>query len=247
MKRPVIGVTMDSGDTKPDRYGFVDRYSLNANYPKSIEKAGGLPLAIPYHVDDALIPQIVDALDGILFIGGDDMDPRRYSDEDWHPKAIRMNDARQEFEFALLGEVERRRLPTLGVCFGSQLMNVYRGGSMHQFVPDLKLEGGIEHRKLDREDPRHAINIDTTSQVGRAIGKKQIEGNTYHKQAMNRIGKGLKVIATSPDGVIEGIEDPTFPLFTAVQWHPERMSDRAEHLALFKLLVDKARENAAGK
>lgn len=239
MNRPIIGVTMDSGD-KPGKYG------LNSDYTGSVEMAGGLPLAIPYRTDHSLIPQIVDALDGILFIGGDDMDPSRYGQE-WHEKAIRMDKEREEFEFALLAEVEKRRLPTLGVCFGSQLMNVYRGGSMHQFVPDLKLEGGIEHRKLDREEPRHAINLDATSQVGRAIGKRQIEANTYHKQAMNRIGKGLRVIATSPDGVIEGIEDPTFPLFTAVQWHPERMSDKPEHLALFKLLVDKARESAAVK
>src|SRR5687768_3600077 len=245
MKRPVIGVTMDSGDTKPDRYGFVDRYSLNANYPKSIEKAGGLPLAIPYHVDDALIPQIVDALDGILFIGGDDMDPRRYSDEDWHPKAIRMNDARQEFEFALLAEVEKRRLPALGVCFGSQLMNVYRGGSLIQFLPDHPCDekARLEHRKLPDCDPgRHPIKLDLDSQIGRAIGKSDVSVNTYHKQAVKKIGRGLRVIATAPDGVIEAFEDPTMPLFAAVQWHPERLIDEPEHLAPFKLLVEKSIE-----
>src|SRR5687768_14732978 len=202
MKRPVIGVTMDSGDTKPDRYGFVDRYSLNANYPKSIEKAGGLPLAIPYHVDDALIPQIVDALDGILFIGGDDMDPRRYSDDDWHPKAIRMDDARQEFEFALLAEVEKRRLPALGVCFGSQLMNVYRGGSLHQFLPDVPRDNAVEHRKLERDQPRHPVRVDADSAIGRAIGRSELSANTYHKQAVKKIGRGLRVVATAPDGVI---------------------------------------------
>ena len=241
MKRPVIGVTIDSGDPRPDRYGFIDRYSLNANYPKSIEKAGGLPLAIPYHVEHALIPQIVDTLDGILFIGGDDMDPRRYSDEDWHPKAIRMDDARQQFEFALLAEVEKRRLPALGVCFGSQLMNVYRGGSLHQFLPDVPRDNPIEHRKLDRDLPRHPARVDPESAIGRAIGRSELSINTYHKQAVKQIGRGLRVVATAPDGVIEAFEDPTFPLFAAVQWHPERLIDEPEHTAIFKLLVEKAR------
>jgi putative glutamine amidotransferase len=234
MKRPIIGLTMDSGE-KPNLY------SLNSDYAKSIEKAGGLPVPIPFRTDYALIPQIVDMLDGILFIGGDDMDPALYG-ETWHPKAVKMNEERQNFELALIAEVEKRRLPTLGVCFGSQLMNVHRGGSLHQFLPDVQREGGIEHRRVDpsQPPPKHPINIDVNSTLGQAIGKKQIEGNTYHKQAANRLGRGLKVVATAPDGVIEGFEDPTFPLFAAVQWHPERLNDQAEHLALFKLLVSKA-------
>lgn len=231
-RRPLIGLTMDSGD-KPGRYG------LNADYPASIEKAGGLPLPIPYRTDHALIPQIVDLLDGILFIGGDDLDPALYG-EQWHPKAIPIDPERQKFELALIAEVERRRLPTLGICLGSQLMNIHRGGSMHQFLPDVKRDNAIEHRKLDRDAPTHPIHVDLSTQVGRAIGKSEVVGNSYHKQAANRVGRGLKVVATAPDGVIEGFEDPTFPLFAAVQWHPERLNDQPEHLALFKLLVEKA-------
>ena len=238
MKRPIIGVTMDSGDK-------ANQYSLNADYTTSVEKAGGIPLAIPFHTDHSLIPQIVDALDGILFIGGNDMDPSLYG-EKWHPKAVHMDERRQNFEFALMAEVEKRRLPTLGVCFGSQLMNVYRGGSLHQFLPDVPREGGIEHRRLDMNQPppKHAVNVDTNSALGKAIGKSHIEANTYHKQAANKLGRGLKVVATAPDGVIEGFEDPTFPLFAAVQWHPERLHDQPEHLGIFKLLVSKASESA---
>jgi putative glutamine amidotransferase len=136
-----------------------------------------------------------------------------------------------------LAEVERRRMPALGVCLGSQVMNVYRGGSLHQFLPDLNL--GLEHRKLPGELKRHPVQLDASSQLGKAIGKPEISVNTYHKQSVNRLGKGLRVIATAPDGVIEGFEDPSFPLFTAVQWHPERLTDEAEHLAPFKLLVER--------
>jgi len=125
-------------------------------------------------------------------------------------------------------------------------MNVHRGGSLHQFLPDVQKEDAIEHRRqVDPNQPprKHAIDIDTNSTLGAAIGKKQIEGNSYHKQAANKLGRGLKVVATAPDGVIEGFEDPTFPLFAAVQWHPERLHDRPEHLALFKLLVTKAAQS----
>ncbi len=89
---------------------------------------------------------------------------------------------------------------------------------------------------------RHPIKLDLDSQLGRAIGRNDVSVNTYHKQAVKKIGRGLRVIATAPDGVIEAFEDPTLPLFAAVQWHPERLIDEPEHLAPFKLLVEKSAE-----
>jgi putative glutamine amidotransferase len=122
-------------------------------------------------------------------------------------------------------------------------MNVYRGGSLTQFLPDVATEKSLEHRRLPNTEPgRHPIKLDPDSQLGRAIGKSDVSVNTYHKQAVNQIGRGLRIIATAPDGVIEAFEDPTLPLFAAVQWHPERLIDEAEHLAPFKLLVNKSAE-----
>jgi putative glutamine amidotransferase len=234
MKRPVIGLTTDSNDQD-------DAYQSKMTYVQAIERAGGLPLLLPYAVDHALIPQYVDLLYGICFSGGNDMNPVRYGEE-WHPKVARMDKRREEFEFALIAEVEKRRLPALGVCFGSQLMNVYRGGSLIQFLPDQKPDA-LEHRRLPDQAPgRHPVKLDTNSQLGRAIGKSDVSVNTYHKQAVKRIGRGLRVIATAPDGVIEAFEDPTMPMFVAVQWHPERLIDEPEHLAPFKLLVEKSAE-----
>ena len=133
-------------------------------------------------------------------------------------------------------------MPALGVCMGSQLMNVYRGGSMHQFLPDFDRKSPLEHRKVDSVLKRHPVQIDLNSQLGSAIGKPEISVNTYHKQAANRLGRNLKIIATAPDGVIEGIEDPNLPFFAGVQWHPERLYTESEHLAPFKLLVAKSRQ-----
>jgi len=234
MKRPVIGITTDSNDTD-------DRYMSTITYASAVERAGGLPLLLPYGVDHALIPQYVDLLDGICFTGGNDMNPARFGEE-WHPKVTRMDERREKFEFALIAEVEKRRLPALGVCFGSQLMNVHRGGSLIQFLPEQKADA-MEHRYQKEVGPtRHAVKLDTASQLGAAIGKSDVSVNTYHKQAVNKLGKGLRVIATAPDGVIEAFEDPSFPMFAAVQWHPERLTDEPEHLAPFKLLVSKSAE-----
>jgi putative glutamine amidotransferase len=238
MRRPLIGVTMDTRDGG----GY---YQLGFDYAKAVEHAGGLPLGVPYKTDPALIPQIVDELDGVLFTGGDDLDPALYG-ETWHPKAQHIDPDRQRFELALMAEVERRRVPALAICLGCQLMNVYRGGSLHQFLPDLGKEQ--EHRRAPEGQPprRHGIKVEPDSALGRMLGKAEVSTNTYHKQAVNRVGRGLRVTAVSDDGVIEGLEDPSLPLFAAVQWHPERLHNEAEHLAPFRLLVEKARETKRG-
>ena len=231
-RRPVIGITMDTRDE-----GAF--YQLGFDYAKSVEKAGGLPLGIPYKTDLSLIPQIVDALDGVLFTGGNDLDPALYG-ETWHPKAVRIDPDRQNFELELLAEVEKRRTPALAICLGCQLLNVYRGGSLYQFLPEVTQEQ--DHRRAGEGQPirRHGVKIEADSAIGRAIGKTEISSNTYHKQAVKTVGRGLRVTAMSDDGIIEGLEDPSFPLLAAVQWHPERLNGEAEHLAPFKLLVERA-------
>src|SRR6187200_74867 len=174
-KRPVIGLTTDSNDAD-------DRYMSTMTYAAAVEKAGGLPLLLPYAVDCSLVSQYVDLLDGICFSGGNDMNPNRYCEEQWHPKCAKMDPRRECFEFALLAEVEKRRTPALGVCFGSQLMNVHRGGSLIQFLPDQKPDA-MEHRYQKEKGPtRHDVKLDTNSILGKAIGKSAFSVNTYHKQ-----------------------------------------------------------------
>ncbi len=230
-KRPVIGITTDYRDSQP-------QYMLPYAYCEAVEKAGGLPIMLPYRSDLSLIPQMVDLLDGIVFSGGNDLDPAPWG-ETVHPEAKPIDPARERFERALMAEVEKRRLPTLGICLGSQLMNVYRGGSLNQFIPDLKQE--IEHRRLGAEwDARHDVQVEQDSAVAKAMGTSSVRSNSSHKQSIREIGRGLKVVATSPDGVVEAIEDPSMPLWVGVQWHPERQHQEAEHLGLFRLLVEKA-------
>ena len=237
-KRPVIGITVDYNN---ERTQYLCPYS----YTAAVEKAGGLPLMLPYRCDLSLIPQYADLIDGMLFSGGHDIDPCCYG-EQWHPKVTPIDPLREKFERALLSEVERRRIPTLGICLGSQLINTHRGGSLIQFLPEYERDSPIEHRRIDADHwPRHAVLLDPESSLCQLLGKRELVANSSHKQAMNRIGRGLRVIARAPDGVVEAVEDPNYPLMLAVQWHPERLHDEPDHLALFKLLVERSAASIA--
>jgi putative glutamine amidotransferase len=232
-RRPVIGITLDHVQQ-------ASRYMLPKPYVQAVERAGGLPLLLPYAVDHALIDAYADLIDGMLFTGGDDLDPSRWG-QVYHPNAKPIDPDRERFEMALLAAVEKRRLPTLGICLGSQVMNVYRGGTMQQFIPDMNLPVTIEHRRLGESwEARHPVRLESASTLSDLLRKSEVSANTSHKQCMGTIGKGLRVIGTAPDGIVEALEDPSMPLWLGVQWHPERQIDEPDHLRLFELLVDKA-------
>ncbi len=216
-------------------------YQIKSDYPDAIDRAGGVPVCLGFGMTPASMIDAIDRLDGFLFTGGDDLHPRRF-DQPLHPKTELIDPDREAFELRLLAEIERRRLPVLGVCLGCQLMNVHRGGSLIQFLPDDPRPSPIEHRAIGEDRPRHTVRLDRSSRIGEAIGRETISVNTHHKQAIARLGRGLRISATAPDGIIEAIEDPDLPLFTAVQWHPERLPDEPDHLALFQMLIAAARQ-----
>lgn len=229
MAKPRIGITVDYVTGKP-------HYMLPWTYAEAVEKAGGLPLLLPYRSDLSQVPHYLDTLDGVVLAGGDDLDPSLFGEER-HLMAKAIDPDRQQFELALLTEIERRATPVLGICLGSQLMNVHRGGSLHQFLPDLDRGEPIEHRRLDDWGTRHAVTVERQSNLAHLLGKTALECNTSHKQSVNRPGHGLRVVAMAPDGVIEATEDPSFPFYIGVQWHPERQHTEADHLRLFEGLV----------
>lgn len=234
MARPVIGITVDHTEDHK-------QYQSPCAYSIAVDKAGGLPLLLPYRASLENIPQYVDLLDGIIFSGGSDLHPSCYG-EAYHPRCVPVDPYREKFERALMAEVEKRRLPTLGICMGSQLMNLHRGGSMIQFLPDHPRDQAIEHRRLEKDvEVRHKVTLVPNTTAARAIGHTEVLANSSHKQSVKTLGRGLKVIATSPDGVIEGVEDDTFPLWLGVQWHPERLHEEEDHLKLFKLLVERSK------
>jgi putative glutamine amidotransferase len=241
-QRPLIGITTDYNSESVKNPGGVvtpakSIYKLPCTYAAAIELAGGLPVLIPYKTDVRLIGQYLDQFDGIVLAGGDDLDPSSWG-ETYHDKAQRIDPDRQQFEFAMLAEIERRRLPVLGICLGSQVMNVYRGGSLHQFLPDVMRENPLDHRLAGDWSRRHAVTIiEPDSHIARATGQLMLETNTSHKQAVHQLGRNLRITAVSSDGIIEGTEDPSFNFYVGIQWHPERQHTEPAHHALFQRFI----------
>ncbi|MFN4242090.1 MAG: gamma-glutamyl-gamma-aminobutyrate hydrolase family protein [Tepidisphaerales bacterium] len=228
MAKPVIGITADHHGNHTYHTPYV--------YCDAVAAAGGLPLILPFRTSTADVPQLVDLLNGIVFSGGNDLDPSAWG-EPRHPRAQPIDPDRERFERALLAEVERRRLPTLGICLGSQLINVHRGGSLHQFIPDLPRNPDLEHRRIEGRDASHFVDVLPGSRLAEVLGTTTLRANSAHKQSVRTVGRGLRVVATAPDGIVEGLEDPELPFFLAVQWHPERIHSDPVQLRLFQALV----------
>ena len=137
-------------------------------------------------------------------------------------------------------------MPVLGICRGCQALNVARGGTLHQHLADVT-DGSIEHRQGARgRVPTHAVRIDPRSRLARIMGVSESEVNSFHHQSAARLGKRLKAVAWSSDGVVEGIESSGAHLDLGVQWHAESLVERPEHLALFRSLIDEAGRYGAG-
>lgn len=230
MPRPLIGITRDNDGSS------TAEDAVYANYAQAIEKAGGTPEPVYFSDGDDSITPLLDRCTGLVFSGGDDLDPALFG-QARHPQAKAVNPRRQRFEFALLAAAEARRKPVLGICLGAQLLNVYRGGDLLQFLPDVPRDNALEHRKLDVPERMHEASFTGRSLLSSAVGTAPLVVNSSHKQAISRIGRGLVITARAADGVIEAVEDPSFPLFLGVQWHPERLRDQPRHLAIFQLLT----------
>lgn len=182
------------------------RYRLDPRYVEMIRAAGAEPVILP------LRPSL-DGLDGLLLTGGDDIRPRRWG-ESIHPKARLLHPAKERSDFALAAEAQRRGMPILAVCYGMQLVNVSRGGSLIQHLP------GHATRKA------HGVRIEPGTRLAGLLGGAA-RVNSSHHQAVGRIGRGLRVAARAPDGTVEAVEATSGAFLVGVQWHPERMAGSA--------------------
>lgn len=238
--RPVIGISMDHGPLTATPL----HYDLSSLYPAAIEKAGGLPLLLPYTHDAALRMEMLSHVHGLLIPGGDDIDPAVYG-QSLHATTIKMDAGRQAFDLAMLSMAEQRGMPMLGICLGCQLMNVQRGGTLHQSIGDLAAANAVEHKGsadgTDRRDAWHSVKIAGGSGLGKIYKTDQLQVNSRHRQAIGRIGYGLLASATSPDDLVEAVEDITLDFWIGVQWHAEGLSDEP-HLRLFSAFVSAAEE-----
>lgn len=218
-RMPVIGITADLA--RDDRGGA--RHQVRGTYVDSVIRAGGTPVILP--ADEGARAGMLASLDGVLIIGGDDIDTRPFGTP-LHPMAKVMEPARQAAEFALLRALDARPgVPLLGICLGMQLMGVHRGARLIQHLDD-EIAGAERHRS----DNIHPV----TSELGSGPVA------SWHHQAIAD-APGFEIIGRSDDGVIEAIRDRTRPFCVGVQWHPERTADEELGVGIFRRLVDAAR------
>lgn len=242
--RPLIGVTTSEvrvgEEVRQTPQGEPPRreMALGLTYLHAIETAGGLPVVMPPLELDAVEP-LLDRLSGVCLSGGPDLDPSAYR-ERRHPELGPVEPELDRFELELARRADARGLPILAVCRGAQALNVSRGGSLHQHLPD-RPGVTIDHRQQAHGSTvTHSVKISAGSLLARTMGLCEAQVNSFHHQAVNRLGTGLRAVAWSSDGVIEGIEAPGRDFVLGVQWHAELLTERPEHAALFAALVSAA-------
>jgi putative glutamine amidotransferase len=236
--RPLIAVTT-SELRRPEDCGARPHgeppkleVSLGTLYPEAIERAGGIPVIVPLLRPDA-IAALLDRVDGVCLPGGPDVQPSAYGAEP-HPELGPTEPRVDAVELALVRAADRRKLPILGICRGMQLLNVARGGTLHQHLPEV-VGAGIEHRQPEHGSvPTHRIETASQSRLRSTLGGPSLEVNSFHHQAVRTLGKGLVATAWAQDGTIEAVESPGDRVVVGVQWHAEGLD---AHGPLFDLLI----------
>ena len=230
MRRPRIGLNCDLK---------ADVAQLNLAYAEAVLRGGGLPLGL-VPLGEGLIEEALSSLDGLLLTGGRDYDPALYG-QPQHDETQVLDPRRVAFDMALARSAIARGVPTLGVCGGAQLLNIAAGGTLLQHVPD-RAGAAIAHRG----PVLHEAAVAPGSRLAAILGAGAIEVNSSHHQAVDEPGRGLRIVAHAPDGIVEAVEGTGEAFLLGVQWHPERLLERERHVALFRALVEAARREERG-
>ena len=246
--RPLIGVTTselrpkDRVSPVPEGEPLGVEMALGVTYLKAIETAGGLPMVLPPLAADAIEP-LLDRIDGICLSGGPDLDPATYAAEP-HPELGPIEPDLDRFELEVAARADAREMPILAICRGTQAINIVRGGGLHQHLPELSTE--FAHRQsVVSTEPSHPVEIESDSQLAAALGEEiEIDDvNSFHHQAIDRLGEGLRIVARAPDGTVEAVEDPSRRFLIGVQWHAETLVHREAEAALVRRFVEACRED----
>jgi putative glutamine amidotransferase len=242
--RPLIGVTTSEvrrrQRAQPLPQGDLPQPEivLGVVYARAVEQAGGVPVVLPPLIDGD-VTHLVEQLAGVCVSGGPDIDPAAYG-ADRHPKLGPVEPELDAFELAVVRRADSLGLPVLGICRGCQVLNVARGGTLHQHVPDV-VDGSVSHRQTESgRQATHDVRIEPGSRLAGIVGPEALAVNAFHHQAVDRLGRGLRAVAWAADGIVEGIEDAGDALYLGVQWHVETLVHLERHAQVFAALVEAA-------
>ncbi len=248
-ERPLIAVTTSElrahrGVTPtPEGEPPQEEMALGLKYLRALELAGGIPVVVPPLQFDCLEP-LLSRVSGVCLSGGPDLDPRAYGE----PKHELIGPTWTEldgFELALARAADERGLPILAVCRGTQVLNVARGGSLHQHLPDV-VGKAINHRQeAPGSEPTHWVTVSDGSRISQILGARRRKVNSFHHQAIAGLGEGLTITSRAGDGTIESVEATDRKFVVGVQWHAECLVERPEQAALFREFIDAARLHEA--
>jgi putative glutamine amidotransferase len=237
--QPLIGITT-SRHSNHAGWRYFKGYAANA---EAIVRVGGLPVFIPLGMPDDVVRAIYERLDGVLLPGGGDIDPDSYGAVR-HELTAEVDSSRDKIEIQLARWAVKDDLPMLGICRGHQVLNVALGGSMVQDI-GTEVATDVKHDiRFDR--PRttiaHTVTVEGDSQLAKVVGGTTISVNSLHHQAVTRVGDNVRIVAQSPDGIIEGVEVSDKFFIMSVQWHPEDLVDHEDSAySLFAAFVEAAK------
>ena len=247
---PLIGIVTHElrGESEPawapapgrdERDRNPHRLSLRLTYTQAVQEAGGVAVVVPAHgfADDTAA--LVDRLDGFIFSGGPDLDPAVYGRLP-HPRlGPDVDRGSDEYELALIDAATEAGVPVLGICRGMQALNVSRGGTLHQHLPDRTALG--HDQGSASYEPAHGVSVAIGSLLHRLAGAATLDVNSFHHQAVDGLGRGLEVCAVAPDATVEAIWDPAAGFCLGVQWRLRASPQRARAFPAVRALAGAAR------
>ena len=229
-KKPLIGLNADFRAAKKETPAFS--YLVTAYYD-AVTEVGGIPVVIPPLAEPADLSCLLDMLDGVILVGGGDLDPRRDGFM-LHPTVRLLDPRRETFDRTLMATIAERKIPVFGIGVGMQLLNLSQGGNLFLHIPE-DMPNSLPHRDPLDPEHRHGLELTSGSLMERVYGDGELRVNSMHHMAVDEVAPGFEVTARCPDGIVEAIESTCEDWFAfGTQFHPESESASALDMRIFE-------------